>query len=55
MVEHFKRVSAHAFFNPRLCGNYAILIATFNASLKCFGDPLLRPLIKGTGQGQKFC
>ena len=30
MVEHFKRVSAHAFFNPFLCGNYAILIATFN-------------------------
>lgn len=30
MVEHFKRVSAHAFFNPLPCGNYAILIATFN-------------------------
>ena len=37
MVEHFIRVSALAFFTPLLCGGYAILIATFYASLKCFG------------------
>lgn len=37
MVEHFKRVFAHVFLNPLLCGGYAILIAAFYASLKCFG------------------
>ncbi len=55
MVEHFKRVFAHAFFNPLPCGSYAILITTFVSSFKCFGRPLLRPSIKGTGQVQKFC
>ena len=37
MVEHFKRVSAHVVFDPLLCGNYAILIATFASSFTCFG------------------
>lgn len=50
MVEHFIRVSAHAFFIPLLCGGYAILIATFYASFKCCGNHYCNLPLKEQGK-----
>nr|DAY81041.1 MAG TPA: hypothetical protein [Caudoviricetes sp.] len=40
---------AHVFVTPLLCGNYAILIATFYASFKCFGNHYCNLQLKEQG------